>query len=117
MLRFVKDEVCRVGGVKNFPISRELISSVKNVQSKYVADLQMQKKIQSKEKLEQETKKKGQDVLQTQKQKIDELELKLSSQKSSLKLAEESIKERNIERKMHFRKKHSQEEEFKKPRQ
>ena len=113
----MKDEVCRVGGVKNFPISRELISSVKNVQSKYVADLQMQKKIQSKEKLEQETKKKGQDVLQTQKQKIDELELKLSSQKSSLKLAEESIKERNIERKMHFRKKHSQEEEFKKPRQ
>ena len=117
LLRFVKDEVCRVGGVKNFPISRELISSVKNVQSKYVADLQMQKKIQSKEKLEQETKKKGQDVLQTQKQKIDELELKLSSQKSSLKLAEESIKEGNIERKMHFRKKHSQEEKFKKPRQ
>ena len=117
LLRFVKDEVCRVGGVTNFPVSRELISSVKNVQSKYVADLQMQKKIQSKEKLEQETKKKGQDVLQTQKQKIDELELKLSSQKSSLKLAEESIKEGNIERKMHFRKKHSQEEKFKKPRQ
>ena len=46
----MKDEVCRVGGVTNFPISRELISSVKNVRSKYVADLQMQKKIQSKEK-------------------------------------------------------------------
>ena len=113
----MKDEVCRIGRVTNFPISRELISSVKNVQSKYVADLQMQKKIQSKEKLEQETKKKEQDVLQTQKEKIDELELKLSSQKSSLKLTEESIKEGNIERKMHFRKKHSQEEKFKKPRQ
>ena len=48
----------------------------------------MQKEIQSKEKLEQEMKKKEQDVLQTQTQKIDELELEISSQKSSLKMAE-----------------------------
>ena len=60
------------------------------------ADLEMQKEIQSKEKLEQEMKKKEQDVLQTQKQKIDELEHELSSQKSSLKVAEESIKKGNI---------------------
>ena len=44
----------------------------------------MQKEIQSKEKLEQEMKKKEQDVLQTQKWKIDQLELELSSQKCSL---------------------------------
>ena len=69
---------------------------VKNAHSKYVADLQMQKEIQSKEKLEQEMKKKEQDVLQTQKQKIDKLELELSSQKSSLKVAGERIKEGNI---------------------
>ena len=84
----MKGEVCRVGGVTNFPISRELISSVKNAHSKCVADLEMQKEIQSKEKLEQEMKKKEQDVLQTQTQKIDELELEISSQKSSLKMAE-----------------------------
>ena len=41
-------------------------------------------------------KKKEQDVLQTQKQKIDELELELSSQKFSMKVAEESIKEGNV---------------------
>ena len=41
-------------------------------------------------------KKKEQDVLQTQKQKIDELKFELSSQKSSLKVAEESIKKGNI---------------------
>ena len=41
-------------------------------------------------------KKKKQDVLQTQKQKIDELELELSSQKSSLKMSEQSIKDENI---------------------
>ena len=41
-------------------------------------------------------KKKEQDVLQTQKQKIDELELELSSQKSSLKMSEQSIKDENI---------------------
>ena len=40
--------------------------------------------------------KKEQDVIQTQKQEIDELELELSSQKSSAKVAEESIKEGNI---------------------
>ena len=40
--------------------------------------------------------KKKQDVLQTQKQKIDELELELSSQKSSLKMSEQSIKDENI---------------------
>ena len=42
-LRFVKDDVCRVGEVANFPISGKLISSVKNAHSKYVADLEMQK--------------------------------------------------------------------------
>ena len=41
-------------------------------------------------------KKKKQDVLQTEKQKIDELELELSSQKSSLKMSEQSIKDENI---------------------
>ena len=41
-------------------------------------------------------KKKEQDALQTQKQKIDELEFELSSQKSSLKISEESIKDGNI---------------------
>ena len=40
-------------------------------------------------------KQKEQDVLQSQKPKIDELELELSSQKSSLKVAEERIKEGN----------------------
>ena len=40
--------------------------------------------------------KKEQDVLQTQKQEIDELELELSSQRSSLKMSEESIKDGNI---------------------
>ena len=40
-LRFVKDEACRVAGVTNFPISRELISSVKIAHSKYVAHLEM----------------------------------------------------------------------------
>ena len=48
----MKDEVCRVDGVINFPIFRELFSSVKNAHGKYVADLEMQKEIQSKEKLE-----------------------------------------------------------------
>ena len=43
----------------------------------------MQKEIQSKEKLEQEMKKKEQDVYQIEKHKIYELELELSSQKSS----------------------------------
>ena len=95
-MRFVKDEVCRVGGVTYFPISHKLISSVKSAHSKYVADLEMQKEIQSKEKLEQEMKKKEQDVLQTEKHKIYELELELSSQKSSFKVAEESIKEGKI---------------------
>ena len=84
LLRFVKDEVCHVGGVTNFLISPELISFVKNVHSKQFGDLEMQKEIQSKEKLEQEMKKKEQDVLQTQKWKIDQLELELSSQKCSL---------------------------------
>ena len=41
-------------------------------------------------------KKKEQDVLQTQKQKINKLEHELNSQKSSLKVAEGSIKEGNI---------------------
>ena len=41
-------------------------------------------------------KKEEQDVLQTQKQNIDELELELSSQKSSLNMSEESIKDGNI---------------------
>ena len=80
----------------SYKFSRELILLVKNAHSKYVADVEMQKEIQSKEKLEQEMKKKEQDVLQTQKQKIDKLELELSSQKSSLKVAGESIKEGNI---------------------
>ena len=41
-------------------------------------------------------KKKELDVLQTEKQEIDELELELNSQKSSLKMSEESIKDGNI---------------------
>ena len=41
-------------------------------------------------------KKEEKDALQTQKQNIDELELELSSQKSSLNMSEESIKDGNI---------------------
>ena len=37
-----------LGGVTNFPFSRELISSVKDAHSKYVAELEMQKEIQYK---------------------------------------------------------------------
>ena len=37
-----------LGGVPNFPFSRELISSVKDAHSKYVAELEMQKEIQYK---------------------------------------------------------------------
>ena len=63
-------------------------------------------------------KKKKQDVLQTQKQKIDELEFELSSQKSSLKVAEESIKKGNIKHQNALlEKKHSQEKKFKKSKQ
>ena len=40
--------------------------------------------------------KKEEDVLHTQKQKINEFQLELSSQKSSLKVTEESVKEGNI---------------------
>ena len=116
-LRFVKDEVCHVGGVTNFSVSGELISSVKNACSKCVADIKIQKEIQSKETLEQEMKKKEQGVVQTEKQEIDEFKLELSSQKTSLKVAEESIKEGNIKLQMHFWKKHSQEKKFKKPKQ
>ena len=90
-LCFVKDEVCHVGGVTNFSISGELISSVENAHSKCVADIKIQKDIQSKETLEQEMKKKEQGVVQTEKQKIDELELELSSQKSSLKVLKREI--------------------------
>ena len=63
-------------------------------------------------------KKKEQDVLQTQKQKIDELEFELSSQKSSLKVAGESIKKGNIKHQNALlEKKHSQEKKFKKSKQ
>ena len=62
-------------------------------------------------------KKKKQDVLQTQKQKIDELELELSSQKFSMKVAEESIKEGNVKLQNALLEKNSQEREFKKPKQ
>ena len=62
-------------------------------------------------------KKKEQDVLQTQKQKIDELELELSSQKFSMKVAEESIKEGNVKLQNALLEKNSQEREFKKPKQ
>ena len=41
-------------------------------------------------------KKEEKDALQTQKQNIDELELELSSQKSSLNMSEESNKDGNI---------------------
>ena len=47
-LCFVKNEVCCFSGVKIVPISWELISSVKNAHSKYVADQEMQKELQSK---------------------------------------------------------------------
>ena len=47
-LHFVKNEVCCFGGVKIVQISWELISSVKNAHSKYVADQEMQKELQSK---------------------------------------------------------------------
>ena len=62
-------------------------------------------------------KKKEQDVLQTQKQKIDELELELSSQKFSMKVAEESIKEGNVKLQNVLLEKNSQERKFKKPKQ
>ena len=39
-LRFVKEEICCVGGVMKFPINRELPSSVKGAHGKYVADLE-----------------------------------------------------------------------------
>ena len=62
-------------------------------------------------------KKKEQDVLQTQKQKIDELELELSSQKFSMKVAEESIKEGNVKLQNALLEKNSQERKFKKRKQ
>ena len=62
-------------------------------------------------------KKTEQDVLQTQKQKIDELELELSSQKFSMKVAEESIKEGNVKLQNALLEKNSQERKFKKPKQ
>ena len=39
-LRFVKDELNRVGGVLNFPIIQNLITQVKGARAKYMADLE-----------------------------------------------------------------------------
>ena len=39
-LRFVKDELTRVGGVLNFPIIQNLITQVKGARAKYMADLE-----------------------------------------------------------------------------
>ena len=39
-LRFVKDELNRVGGVLNFPIIQNLITQVKGARVKYMADLE-----------------------------------------------------------------------------
>ena len=50
--RFVKDEVCRVGGVTKFPINRELPSSVKGAHGRYVADLEAERERTEKEERE-----------------------------------------------------------------
>ena len=47
--RFVKDEVCRVGGIMKFPINRELLSSVKGAHGRYVADLEAERELSENE--------------------------------------------------------------------
>ena len=50
--RFVKDEICRVGGIMKFPINRELLSSVKGAHGRYVADLEAERELREKEERE-----------------------------------------------------------------
>ena len=40
VLRFIKDELNRVGGILNFPITQNLITQVKGARAKYMADLE-----------------------------------------------------------------------------
>ena len=42
-VRFVKDEICRNGGVRKFPINRKLCSSVIGAHGIYVADLEAER--------------------------------------------------------------------------
>ena len=48
-LRFVKDELNRVGGVLNFPITQNLITQVKGVRAKYMADLEEKNRLRQEE--------------------------------------------------------------------
>ena len=54
-LRFVKEEICCVGGVMKFPINRELPSSVKGAHGKYVADLEAEGELREKEEHEKKS--------------------------------------------------------------
>ena len=48
-LKFVEDEICRVGGIMKFQINTELLSSAKDAHGWYVADLEAERELREKE--------------------------------------------------------------------
>ena len=68
-LKFVKDEICRVGGIMKFKINTELLSSVKDAHGRYVADLEAET-----ENLEKRKNTKKRKLRQKKKRKLKSME-------------------------------------------
>ena len=94
-LRFVKDELTRVGGVLNFPIIQNLITQVKGARAKYMADLEeknrLRQEVEKRIKESQTAISKAQ-IAKTECEKIDSESKKCEV---NLKVANEIVEDKN----------------------
>ena len=91
-LRFVKDEIYRVGGVMKFPTDRELLSYVKGAHGRCVADLEAERELREKEEREKNKAEKEKEENVGKNESLAKLEMELNKHQTNLKVVQESIK-------------------------
>ena len=90
-LRFVKDELHRVGGVAKFPITKELLDDIKSAFSRYEADRIARKVAKETEQRKKEEEKAAAAAREVENAELESLNNEISAAKSSIVVAGELI--------------------------
>ena len=94
-LRMIKDELYRVGGVLNLPLTVELFHSVKSARAKYFADMEQEKLAAETAKKQELLKKHVETTEKSNKEKADEIAAEMERLECDIQVADAIIQEGN----------------------
>ena len=89
----MKDEFCRVGGIFDYPLNHDLITSVKAARGKYISHLEAKKELEEKQNQEQLKIKTEEAKWMETKSELENIDTKMKVKNSELQVAYDSINE------------------------